>query len=45
MSMVDDTLALHGVRCAGCVLKIERHLEQLPGVEIARGNATQKRMP
>lgn len=44
MSMVDDTLVLHGVRCAGCVLKIERHLEQLPGVEIARGNATQKRM-
>ncbi|WP_298921011.1 cation-translocating P-type ATPase [uncultured Roseobacter sp.] len=44
MSMVDDTLVLHGVRCAACVLKIERHLEQLPGVEIARGNATQKRM-
>jgi Cu2+-exporting ATPase len=44
MSTTADTFALHGVRCAGCVLKIERSLERLPGVEVARANATQKRI-
>jgi len=38
------TFALHGVRCAGCVLKIERSISALPGVQLARGNATQKRL-
>jgi Cu2+-exporting ATPase len=44
MSRASETLALQGVRCAGCVLKIERTLTNLPGVELARGNATHKRM-
>lgn len=44
MSTASETFALPDVRCAGCVLKIERSLAGLPGVELARGNATQKRM-
>lgn len=44
MSVTSQTLALDGVRCAGCVLKLERNLAALPGVEMARGNATQKRL-
>jgi len=41
MSVAGQTLALEGVRCAGCVLKIEKHLAALAGVRHARGNATQ----
>ncbi|TLP67128.1 cation-translocating P-type ATPase [Parasedimentitalea maritima] len=44
MSTATQTFALQGVRCAGCVLKIERSLQALPGVQFARGNATQKRL-
>jgi len=44
MTVTTQTLALQGVRCAGCVLKIERRLAQLPGVQIARGNASQRRL-
>ncbi|MVO16197.1 heavy metal translocating P-type ATPase [Parasedimentitalea huanghaiensis] len=44
MSAATQTFALQGVRCAGCVLKIERSLQALPGVQFARGNATQKRL-
>lgn len=44
MSMASETFALDGTRCAGCVLKIERTLAALPGVALARGNATHHRM-
>ncbi len=44
MTVTSQTLALQDVRCAGCVLKIERRLAQLPGVQIARGNASQRRL-
>ena len=42
--MSQQILALEGVRCAGCVLKIERNLAALSGVTLARGNATQRRI-
>lgn len=38
------TFALDGVSCAGCVSKIERHLEKRQGVILARGNATARRI-
>jgi len=38
------TLALEGVHCGGCVLKIEKHLASCKGVSFARGNATQRRL-
>lgn len=44
MNKGSQTLALDGVHCANCVLKIERCLAELPGVELARGNATQRRL-
>jgi Cu2+-exporting ATPase len=44
MSMQSLTFALDGVSCAGCLAKIERHLEQQNGVKLARGNATAARI-
>ena len=38
------TCAVDGVNCAGCISKIERHLNALDGVIMARGNATLKRL-
>ena len=44
MSVAQQTFALEGVRCAGCVLKIEKHLAALSGITHARGNATERRL-
>lgn len=44
MTTESQIFALEGAHCAGCVLKVERALQVLPGVELARGNATQKRI-
>lgn len=44
MSVAQQTFALEGVRCAGCVLKIEKHLAAISGILRARGNATQRRL-
>ena len=38
------TLILEGVRCAGCVGKIERGLAETPGVSQARVNFPQRRL-
>ncbi|AXI48588.1 heavy metal translocating P-type ATPase [Sulfitobacter sp. SK012] len=38
------TCSLEGVNCAGCIAKIERHLNSVEGVVLARGNATTRRM-
>ena len=37
-------LSLPGMRCGGCMQKIERALIQLPGVEAARANLSTKRV-
>ncbi|NRB05087.1 MAG: cation-translocating P-type ATPase, partial [Rhodobacteraceae bacterium] len=44
MSRAAETFALPDARCGGCIVKIERTLCGLTGVEHARGNATQKRI-
>lgn len=42
--MVDSRFTVPGIRCAGCIGKIERGLSALPGVESARVNLTAKRV-
>lgn len=44
MTTQSITCSLEGASCAGCVNKIERHLDALDGVILARGNASLKRM-
>ena len=40
----DVVLSVPGIRCAGCIRKIEDTLTALPGVSAARVNLTQKRV-
>lgn len=44
MTQHSQSFAIQDARCAGCLLKIERKLADLPGVLTARTNATQKRL-
>ena len=41
---VDTRLTVPGMRCAGCIGKIERGLGEIPGVNAARVNFTAKRV-
>ncbi|MBX7526378.1 cadmium-translocating P-type ATPase [Qipengyuania sp. 1NDH10] len=42
--MQDSRFTVPGMRCAGCIAKIERGLEQVDGVEAARVNFSAKRV-
>ncbi|QKG72794.1 cadmium-translocating P-type ATPase [Erythrobacter mangrovi] len=42
--MVDSRFTVPGMRCAGCIAKIERGLGELPGVDAARVNFSAKRV-
>lgn len=44
MTPQSKTFTLDGVSCAGCVAKIERHIEAQTGVVLARGNISAKRI-
>ncbi|MED5206398.1 MAG: heavy metal translocating P-type ATPase, partial [Pseudomonadota bacterium] len=44
MSMRDSRFTVPGMRCAGCISKIERGLEKLEGVDAARVNFSAKRV-
>lgn len=43
-TLVDSRFTVPGMRCAGCIAKIERGLGELPGVEAARVNFSAKRV-
>ena len=43
-TLVDSRFTVPGMRCAGCIAKIERGLSELPGVEAARVNFSAKRV-
>lgn len=43
-SFVDSRFTVPGMRCAGCIGKIERGLSEVPGVEAARVNFSAKRV-
>ena len=42
--LIDTRLTVPGIRCAGCIAKIERGLGELDGVEAARVNFSAKRV-
>ncbi|TNE49560.1 MAG: heavy metal translocating P-type ATPase, partial [Sphingomonadales bacterium] len=42
--LVDTRLTVPGMRCAGCIAKIERELPQVDGIEAARVNFSAKRV-
>ena len=42
--LVDTRFTVPGMRCAGCIAKIERGLGDIPGVEAARVNFSAKRV-
>ncbi len=44
MSLRDSRFTVPGMRCAGCISKIERGLEKLEGVDAARVNFSAKRV-
>ena len=44
VTLVDSRFTVPGMRCAGCIAKIERGLGELPGVEAARVNFSAKRV-
>ena len=43
-ALVDSRFTVPGMRCAGCIAKVERGLGSLPGVEAARVNFSAKRV-
>lgn len=43
-TLVDSRFTVPGMRCAGCIAKIERGLGEMPGVEAARVNFSAKRV-
>ena len=43
-SLVDSRFTVPGMRCAGCIAKVERGLGAVPGVEAARVNFSAKRV-
>lgn len=42
--LVDTRLTVPGIRCAGCIAKIERELPKTPGIDSARVNFSAKRV-
>ncbi|WP_341712241.1 heavy metal translocating P-type ATPase [Erythrobacter sp.] len=44
VELVDSRFTVPGMRCAGCIAKIERGLGELPGVDAARVNFSAKRV-
>ncbi len=44
IELVDSRFTVPGMRCAGCIAKIERGLAEMPGVEAARVNFSAKRV-
>ena len=43
-SLIDSRFTVPGMRCAGCIAKIERGLQELDGIEAARVNFSAKRV-
>lgn len=41
---VDSRFTVPGMRCAGCIGKVERGLAQIPGIAAARVNFSAKRV-
>ena len=42
--LIDSRFTVPGMRCAGCIAKIERGLQELDGIEAARVNLSAKRV-